>query len=151
MIEQAIAWMGVFSVALAAATTFVFFKPSKTSTFKCIGMDPGFLGWRSKAAAKQYETVGWQMAQSQYQQDKNISFRIPVVGRIILSPKYIEELWKVPEDELSHRHSFAERFMGSTTGMDVVLQSRLHSDLIRVQLTQSLGKRHLLLCILKLE
>ena len=75
------------------------------------------------------------MAQASYKHEPGTSFYIPAIGRTIMSPKYLPEMWKSPEEELSHRHSFADRFFGDITGMNIVIESRLHSDLVRVQLT----------------
>lgn len=138
--EFALTVIALITTNLTAAVTLAFPSRAGVPNFKHIGLDAGPLYWRFKATSKEYETVGWQLAENQYQEDKGCSYVIPAIGRIILSAKYIEETWKVPENVLPHRHSFAERFMGSITGMDVVLQSRLHSDLIRVQLTQNRGR-----------
>lgn len=44
----------------------------------------------------------------------------------------------LPETTLSHRESIVHRHVGHYTGMAIVQQSRLHSDICRVNL-----RRHL--------
>ena len=59
--------------------------------------------------------------------------------RVVLSNKYLEELRNLPETQLSSRKAMNERHLGEYTTLDVILQSHLHSNVCRVQLTQNLG------------
>lgn len=128
---------GAALTCLVALIALVPSSPRLTS-LKRLGKDPGFLRLNSNAASRDYEAGSWKMAEAQYLNDKQASFFLPAISRVVLSPRYISELNQVSEDILSHRHSFAERFMGHITGMNVVLESRIHADLVRVQLTQNL-------------
>ena len=59
--------------------------------------------------------------------------------RVVLSNKYLEELRNLPETQLSSRKAMNERHLGEYTTVDVILQSHMHSNVCRVQLTQNLG------------
>ena len=59
--------------------------------------------------------------------------------RVVLSNKYLQELRNLPEIQLSSRKAMNERHLGEYTSLDVILQSHLHSNVCRVQLTQNLG------------
>lgn len=58
--------------------------------------------------------------------------------RLILSAKYLNELRSVSGDILSSVDAQCERHLAWWTTLDVVKNSSLHTDVVRVQLTQNL-------------
>jgi hypothetical protein len=60
------------------------------------------------------------------------------VQRLILPPNYLEELRNLPEKWLSHRKSMVQTALGKYTGLDKVLHSTLHRDVVNGQLTSNL-------------
>lgn len=65
--------------------------------------------------------------------------------RLILPPKFLVELRMLPESKLNQSHALIERWLGYYSGVDVILKSRQHSDICRVQLTQNLRKCKILM------
>ena len=62
--------------------------------------------------------------------------------RLVIAPKFLPELRMLPESKLSHSLSLVEKHLGYYSGVDVILQSRQHSDVCRLQLTQNLRTHH---------
>ncbi|KAJ8061492.1 hypothetical protein OCU04_009307 [Sclerotinia nivalis] len=58
--------------------------------------------------------------------------------RLILPPKFLVELRMLPETKLDQSTALVERCLGHYSGVDIILKSRHHSDVCRVQLTQNL-------------
>lgn len=61
--------------------------------------------------------------------------------RLIVAPKFLPELRMLPEAKLSHSASMVDRLLGQYNGMDMLVKSRQHSDVCRVQLTQKLREK----------
>lgn len=74
--------------------------------------------------------------------DVNHVVQIEDMPRIIFLPKYFSELDLLPESTLSHRESIVLRHLGQYTGMYVVTQSHLHSDICRTHLRRNLRERY---------
>ena len=62
------------------------------------------------------------------------------IERIVLPPKYLEELRAFPDGKLSHRLSIVDRHLGQYTRLDTVANSQLHRDVSAVQLSSQLGR-----------
>ena len=60
--------------------------------------------------------------------------------RLILPHKFLAELRMLPQTKLDQSTALIERWLGRFSGVDVILKSRHHSDVCRVQLTQNLRK-----------
>lgn len=60
--------------------------------------------------------------------------------RLILPHKFLVELRMLPQTKLDQSTALIERWLGRFSGVDVILKSRHHSDVCRVQLTQNLRK-----------
>ncbi|KAI0099187.1 cytochrome P450 [Nemania sp. FL0031] len=58
--------------------------------------------------------------------------------RIVLSPKYVDEIRSAPESVLSVRKGMCERHLGKFTTLDIILTSHLQNDVCKAQLTQNL-------------
>ena len=59
--------------------------------------------------------------------------------RLVIPPKFFHELRMLPDTKLSHSIALVEKHLGWYSGVDTILESRQHSDVCRVQLTQNLG------------
>ncbi|KAJ8128187.1 hypothetical protein O1611_g5450 [Lasiodiplodia mahajangana] len=59
--------------------------------------------------------------------------------RIVLSPKYVDEIRAAPESVLSVRMGMCERHLGKFTTLNIILTSHLQNDVCRAQLTQNLS------------
>ena len=69
--------------------------------------------------------------------------------RLIIPPKYLAELRMLPEHKLSHSAALVEKHLGYYSGVDTILESRLHADVCRILLTQHLRESCLVnLCCL---
>ncbi|MCJ1314162.1 hypothetical protein MMC25_007842 [Agyrium rufum] len=58
--------------------------------------------------------------------------------RVVLAPKYLEELRMLPEDKLNSAAALVDRTLGVYNGVDIILDGHLSSNVSRVQLTKNL-------------
>ena len=125
---------------------------------KRIGINPGAFGLRTLAAKRNFYEHGYRIVRAACQsvcpfayrcqlvriltkpscksRDSNYVVQTQDIESLTLAPKLLSEVQALPEGILSHRASIADRYVGVYTGLDIVLQSNLHADVCRVQLTQ---------------
>lgn len=78
------------------------------------------------------------MADRMQYPDDNFLIQTQDMERLVLAPKFLHEIRVLRETKLSHAAALVEKWLGYYTGVDVVLRSRKHYDVCRLQLTQNL-------------
>ncbi|KAK7746792.1 hypothetical protein SLS53_001980 [Cytospora paraplurivora] len=106
-----------------------------------VGIDPGFLGLRTQAAKDEFLTGGQQLLEQGYAKHKDTPYVIHTCDneRLVVPDKFIDELKNLPETQLSFKEELLDRFMGKYTKLDAVRGTNIHRNVVRVQLTKSLG------------
>lgn len=122
---------------------YTFFAKDPLRGIPRIGKSPGPFGFGTLQAKKDFLHNSKQLLDEGYAKIQNASLTGFVVHtsdlpRIVLSPKYLEELRNLPETILSHRESVVERFLGYWTGLDAVRQSTLHNEICQTTLVRHL-------------
>lgn len=59
--------------------------------------------------------------------------------RLVIPDKFIGELKNLPDTRLSFKEELLDRFLGKYTKLDAVRGTNIHRDIVRFQLTKSLG------------
>ena len=131
--------------ALFALASFVYHLSMKDPFYGIprMGKSPGLFGLRTTKAKEDFFHNSKSLLDEGYTKFKNAGFTRFLVQtsdlpRIVLSPKYLEELRNLPENILSHRESVVDRFLGYWTGLDAVRQSTLHNEICQTTLVQNL-------------
>lgn len=130
-----------------------------------VGIDPGFLGLRMQAAKDEFFHHGQQLLEQGYakvsysssrntvpyhaslltgaitNQYKDTPYVIQTCDneRLVIPDKFIEELKNLPDTQISFKEELLDRFMGKYTKLDAVRGTTVHRDIVRFQLTKSLG------------
>jgi hypothetical protein len=58
--------------------------------------------------------------------------------RVVLGPKYLQELRMLPESSLNATAALVDSVLGTYSGVDILLDGHLTSDICRTQLTKNL-------------
>ncbi|KAK4031299.1 cytochrome P450 [Parachaetomium inaequale] len=106
-----------------------------------VGIDPGFLGLRMQAAKDEFFHHGQQLLEQGYAKYKDTPYVIQTCDneRLVIPDKFIEELKNLPDTQISFKEELLDRFMGKYTKLDAVRGTTIHRDIVRFQLTKSLG------------
>ncbi|KAH6657932.1 cytochrome P450 [Truncatella angustata] len=106
-----------------------------------VGIDPGLLGVRLRAAKDEFFTQGQKLLEQGYEQYKDTPYIIQTCDneRLVIPDKYIEELKNLPDTQISFKEELLERFMGRYTRLNAVRKTNIHRDIVRHQLTKGLG------------
>ncbi|KAF2015074.1 cytochrome P450 [Aaosphaeria arxii CBS 175.79] len=114
---------------------------SKFAGLPRVGIDPGFLGLRTRAAKDEFFAKGQQLLEHGYAKNKDTPYVIHTCDneRLVIPDRFIEELKNLPETQLSFKEELLDRFMGKYTKLDAVRGTNIHRDIVRFQLTKSLG------------
>ena len=119
-------------------------RPNATYTkFHHIGKrrPPGLFSFTSRAtAATDFAANGPRQVRDAYLADKTVPVYMSSVNRLVLPPGTLQELSRLPADVANLRENFVDRYAGRWTGFDVILETSLFSDVVRVGLTQNLGE-----------
>ncbi|KAI0972981.1 cytochrome P450 [Xylaria arbuscula] len=105
------------------------------------GKAPGLLGLGINDVKRDFAKNGTKIINEGYRKNKNGMFLVQTlnVERVVLSPKYIEEInSKVPDGTLDMVEGLRERLLSAQTNLDVVFRSPLHIDVCKDQLTRNL-------------
>ncbi|KAI1454030.1 cytochrome P450 [Annulohypoxylon moriforme] len=100
-------------------------------------------GWFNGAAAKRdFIANGASIIEAGYRKYRDSMFLVQTADmeRIVLSPKYVDEIRTAPETILSVREGMCERHLGKYTTLDIILTSHLQNDVCKAQLTQNLNR-----------
>lgn len=73
---------------------------------------------------------------------KNTSYVVQTMmgDAVVLAPKFLNELSMLPESKLNSTAALVDSVMGQYTGVDLLLQDHLTSDICRGSLTKNLRK-----------
>ena len=105
-----------------------------------------YFSFTSRAtAAAHFASHGPRQVRDAYMANKTAPFYIESINRLVLPPSTLKELSQLSPGLVSLRENFIDRYAGRWTGFDVILETSLFSDIVRVGLTQNLGKRQLML------
>ncbi|KAI1359992.1 cytochrome P450 [Xylaria arbuscula] len=106
-----------------------------------VGIDPGLLGLRTKAAKAEFFEKGQQLLEIGYAKYKDTPYVIHTCDneRLVIPDRFIEELKNLPDTQLSFKEELLDRFMGKYTKLDAVRGTNIHRDIVRNQLTKNLG------------
>ncbi|KAF3396875.1 Cytochrome P450 monooxygenase paxP [Talaromyces pinophilus] len=133
-------WFALTSVAVMIALVMaLLFRGDEKSHAPRIGRRPDIFGGRARGRAE-FLVHGKRFAEEGYAKYKHSMYKVQTADmeRLILSTKYLNELRSVPGDVLSSVDAQCERHLAWWTTLDVVKNSSLHTDVVRVQLTQNL-------------
>ncbi|CAD6451447.1 523ff31b-83c7-4f83-86e0-be06ec8d3804 [Sclerotinia trifoliorum] len=105
-----------------------------------VGKTSGLLDINRAAAKREFMNNGHRLVDAGYRKyrDKPFIVQTEDMERLILPPKFLAELRMLPETKLNQSIALVERWLGHYSGVDIVLKSRHHSHVCRVQLTQNL-------------
>ncbi|KAH8799112.1 cytochrome P450 [Xylogone sp. PMI_703] len=106
-----------------------------------VGKSSGWLGLRMAEAKRDFLKNGPKILNEGYSKYKHGMFLVQTlnVPRVVLSPKYIEEINRaVPDGALDMVDGLRERLMSSQTNLDVVFRSPMHIEVCKDQLTRNL-------------
>ncbi|KAJ6438807.1 Ent-kaurene oxidase-like protein [Purpureocillium lavendulum] len=142
-------WCGLSDgVLLAIAVVFScwvfskFFTGPDLSLIPRAGKGPGFCGLGAAEAKRDFHVNGSKIINEAYRKYKRSAFVIQTLNteRIVLSPRYIEEISKnVPDASFSVADGLRE-VPDTKTNLDVVFASSLHIDVCKTQLSQNLHR-----------
>lgn len=105
-----------------------------------------YFSFTSRAtAAAHFASQGPRQVRDAYMANKTAPFYIQSINRLVLSPSTLQELSQLSPDLVSLRENFVDRYAGRWTGFDVILETSLFSDVVRVGLIQNLGNYQLIL------
>ena len=137
----------ILSCAISLSLPFFLRKRSKgpCADFRHIDIQkrPGILSswYTSRAtAAADFAINGPRLVRDAYRADKTLPSYITSIHRMVLPPSTLQELAALSADVASLRENFVDRYVGKWTGFDIILETSLFSDVVRVGLTQNLGK-----------
>ncbi|KAK5637332.1 hypothetical protein RRF57_013044 [Xylaria bambusicola] len=104
-----------------------------------VGKAPGWFGLAE--AKKDFIANGRLLIDEGYRKYKDSMFLVQTADmeRIVLSPRYVDELRTAPESVLSLREGMAQRHLGQFTTLNVILTSHLQNDVCKTQLSQNLS------------
>ncbi|KAI1410582.1 cytochrome P450 [Hypoxylon sp. FL1857] len=107
-----------------------------------LGIDPGFLGFRTQAAKDEFFAGGQRLLEQGYAKYKGTPYVIHTCDneRLVIPDRFVEELKNLPDTQLSFKEELLDRFMGKYTKLDAVRRTNIHRDVVRFQLTKGLGK-----------
>ncbi|KAI0401753.1 cytochrome P450 [Xylaria palmicola] len=105
-----------------------------------VGIDPGLLGFRTRAAKDEFFFHGQQLLDQGYEKYKDTPYVVHTCDneRLVIPNKFIEELKNLPEAQLSFKEELLDRFMGRYTKLNAVRGTNIHRDIVRFQLTRNL-------------
>ncbi|APA13444.1 hypothetical protein sscle_11g082140 [Sclerotinia sclerotiorum 1980 UF-70] len=130
------------SIAMSLIVLLVFISPcrSRFPGIPRVGKTSGLLDFNRTTAKKEFVINGHRLVDEGYQKYKDEPFIVQTedMERLILPPKFLAELRMLPETKLNQSTALVERWLGSYSGVDIILKSRHHSNVCRVQLTQNL-------------
>ncbi|KAF7934075.1 uncharacterized protein EAE97_008435 [Botrytis byssoidea] len=104
------------------------------------GRKSGFWDFTHATAKREFVLNGHHLVDEGYRKYKDEPFIVQTgdMERLILPHKFLAELRMLPQTKLDQSTALIERWLGRFSGVDVILKSRHHSDVCRVQLTQNL-------------
>ncbi|KAM0157208.1 hypothetical protein ACHAPG_004890 [Botrytis cinerea] len=105
-----------------------------------VGKKAGFWDFTRIAVKREFVLNGHHLVNEGYKKYKDEPFIVQTedMERLILPHKFLAELRMLPQTKLDQSTALIERWLGRFSGVDVILKSRHHSDVCRVQLTQNL-------------
>ncbi|CAI6236838.1 unnamed protein product [Periconia digitata] len=127
--------------AISLLGYFCLFAGPKLDQIPRAGKGPGWFGLSLVEAKRDFLKNGPKIINEGYKKYKNGMFLIQTlnVERVVLSPKYIEEINRtVPDKSLDMIDGLRERLMASQTNLDAVFRSPMHIDVCKDQLTRNL-------------
>ncbi|KAI2642334.1 cytochrome P450 [Xylaria nigripes] len=135
--------LGIVGVtaAILAWALHQYLTASDLSFLPRAGKKPGVLGFGLTDVKRDFAKNGTKIINEGYRNNKDGMFLVQTlnVERVVLSPKYIEEINnKVPEGTLDMVEGLRERLLSAQTNLDVVFRSPLHIDVCKDQLTRNL-------------
>ncbi|KAI0395382.1 cytochrome P450 [Xylariaceae sp. FL0594] len=98
-------------------------------------------GWFNGGSVKRdFIENGSKIIEEGYRKYRDSMFLVQTADmeRIVLSPKYVDEIRTAPESVLSVRQGMAQRHLGNFTTLDIILTSHLQNDVCKTHLTQNL-------------
>lgn len=114
----------------------------RRSLIPSIGPTPGLMGWNRLASMTFFLKNTRRMLTSGYESysrlQKPFLLASAMPPRIVIPSNYLTYIRNLPEEDVSHRHTISERFMGYWTGLQTVEDSRLHNEIIQTTLVQRL-------------
>ncbi|PSR83629.1 cytochrome P450 [Coniella lustricola] len=136
-------WISVAALGFALLLVWLQEKISRRIRFSGlprIGIDPGFLGFRTQAAKDEFLARGQQLLEQGYAKHKDTPYVIHTCDneRIVVPDKFIEELKNLPDTQLSFKEELLDRFMGKYTKLNAVRGTNVHRNIVRFQLTKNL-------------
>lgn len=148
-------------VALAGLALYLVYFQFEAARVPRIGKKPGWIFGIAQAraeflrASKKLITEGYAkvcgflssrvddsdpLAASQYKHSA-YAVQTTTTDCVIISHKYLPELRKLSESQLSSRYAHYERHMAYWTGMDTFMKSDLHSEVVHSDLNQHLSEQ----------
>lgn len=88
----------------------------------------------------EFAANGPQQVRDAYVANKSVPVYIKSINRLVLPPYALRELSRLPAEVASLRSNFVDRYAGRWTGFDLILETGLFSDVVRVGLTQDLSE-----------
>ncbi|KAI1367956.1 cytochrome P450 [Xylaria arbuscula] len=126
--------------AIVAVALIASYKSTRLSkSIPRVGKAPGWFGLAE--AKRDFIANGKSLIDEGYRKYKDSMFLVQTADmeRVVLSPRYVDELRAAPESVLSLREGMSRRHLGQFTTLDVILTSHLQNDVCKTQLTQNLS------------
>ncbi|TGO51091.1 hypothetical protein BOTNAR_0368g00010 [Botryotinia narcissicola] len=129
-----------FVLALTILLVLTFPRQLRFPEIPRVGRKSGFWDFTHAAAKREFVLNGHHLVDEGYRKYKDEPFIVQTedMERLILPHKFLPELRMLPQTKLDQSTALIERWLGRFSGVDVILKSRHHSDVCRVQLTQNL-------------
>lgn len=133
----------IFWVIAAGLFVGVSLAPSSRRKFglRRLGTDPGLFNLWIWPARIQFLRKGSKLVYESYQSDKDTNYVVQTLmgDLLVLSPKYLPELRKLPERCLNATAALVDSVLGKYSGVDLLLRDHLSSDMCRGPLTKNLS------------